>query len=620
MNTQISSYNSFETTSPIDLWQLRVYLSAELSQCTSNAVSFDFLSEDNRKLKANIEALLSIELKGWDMHNPPSLDERKKFILDVFGYGFPVHIIYSVQHSLLKQALEQNNLEMFEFLLSCGEISAESKIDCEFLLEQILDHQHAIKFIDVLFACAHLHQINIHINKKNADGYAPLMRGVLNHDTEVVERLITTGASLEEVSGEGETALLIAAREYNLDLVKRLVEGGAKIKATSNNGSNLCSIAYEQSNHDEPGLLHYLIKLKRDTVFDDCDGVPILVHAIEKSYDISIIQLLITEERINKACPETGNTPLITAYLNDELDYEYNEFNDELIELLLNAGANPMIKNDNNQTAINMVKARYNERDEHDDEAGNYDDDIEEQVNKLVFKSHEMYTAQDILLEDKAENYKAKLKLKSQALAVLKEVGHAIEEDYKKAQFKRSTVQLEIASIYRDKFILKIDDDLEKVIAQFGKLTCVCMENYKHAQFETASLLILVAGCEQKNGVEHRALLTRALKHADNAQDASLSNSILGDLRGQSITDTTMCLPTNNYERINFFTRELHNRDLKISALEEQLTAWLKQSTSHAASLSGLIRKRSDSPVFSAMDSEGSSSSSKKPCLDQSMP
>ena len=336
----------------------------------------------------------------------------------------------------------------------------------------------------------------------------------------------------------------------------------------------------------------------------------------KESYGISTIQLLITKERVNQPCPDTGNTPLITAYLNDDL--EFNEFNDELIDLLLEAGAHPIIKNKQNQTAITIVKLKYNDRDQNDDDADNYDDDLEEQVNQLAFISHDIYLAQDVLLEDKSENFNAKLKLKSHAFGVLNEINDYIENDYKKAQLQRAKLQFEIASIHRDRFVFNMDDDFEKVIVEFEKLTCVCMENYKHAQFEIASLLIFVAGREQKDSVEHRGMLIRALKHADNAQDNVLSNFIIGDLSGKVITDTSMPLPANSYERIHYLTGVIRSQAQKILALEKQLAA-LKQPTSSAASLSGLIRKRSDSPVFSVIDSEDSCSSSKKPCLSKSM-
>lgn len=594
MNTQIMDYNLFKATSPVDLWQLRTYLSVEISSSAVKAVSFDFLSEDNRYLKANIETLLSIELKGWDMHVPPSLDERKKFIMDLFGYGFPVEIIYGLKNSLLKQALDQHDLAMFEFLLSCCEIKPEPKLNCENLLDQLLEHldnQAKFKFLDTFFAFIARQQIKINFDKKNADGYTPLMRAVLSHDKKRVECLITAGASLEEVSKQGNTALLIAAEEEDLDTVKLLVKYGANVQATGHYGCNLCSIAYDQCSNNEPDLLNYLIESKLDVALDDYDDVPILIYAIQNVFDINTIKLLITPERVNQPCPETGDTPLIAAcQYNEDCDDEFNEFNDELIELLLKAGANPGIKNKKNQTAMAIVKLRYKERDEEDEDVGCHDDALEEQINTLAFRSYEIYIAQDVLLEDKSENFNAKLELKWQAISVLKTINNYFIKDYKKAQSLCAKLQLEIANIYRDRFVFNLDNDLEAVIIQYEKLTRASIESYKKAQFEIASLLISVAECDEGREAG-RAVLIRALEHADKAQDNDLSNLILRSLRGEAITDISKPLPANPYERIDALTRE-------IQSLKQQLAV---QATS------SLIRKRPGSPIFSNVASFSSS-------------
>ncbi|MDF1826904.1 MAG: ankyrin repeat domain-containing protein [Legionellaceae bacterium] len=588
MNTQITTYNSFETTSLVDLWQLRTYLSAEISSSAVKAVSFDFLSEDSGYLKANIQALLSIELQGWDRHRAPTLDERKQFIMALFGHGFPVDIIYGVKNSLLKQAMDQHDLAMFEFLLSCCEIKSESKVNYEYLLEQLFDNQ--AEFIEAFFVFIHHQQIKINFNQKNADGHTHLMSSVLSHDIKLVERLITAGASLEEVSGEGKTALLIAAEEEDLNTVKLLVEHGANVQATDHHGCNLRSIACDQSSNLEPDLLNYLIERQVDVALDDYDDVPILIYAIQNVFDLSTIKLLITPERVNQPCPETGDTPLIAACkYNEDCDEEFNEFNDELIDLLLTAGANPAIKNKRKQTAMAIVKLRYKERDEDDEEADGYDDALEEQINKLAFSSYELYLAEDALLEEEADNFQAKLRLRSQAISVLKTVNNYFIKDYKKAQFLCDKLQLEIAHIYRDRFVFNLDDDLEAVVTQYEKLTRTRIESYKKAQFEIASLFMFVA--ERAEGREAgRAVLLRALKHADKAQDNDLSNLILRSLSGNVITDRSKPFSANPYERIDALTQE-------IQRLKQQLAM---------QSASSLIRKRSDSPVFSNAASSSS--------------
>ena len=128
-------YNLFETTSSVDLWQLRNLFMDEIKKSKNKKTSFDFLPSKNKNLRTNIEALLSIEMRGWDMHCPPSIEERRKFISQLFNYGFPINIIYGGAHSLLKQAVDNDDLEMFECLIQCCEIDIELNRESEFLLE-----------------------------------------------------------------------------------------------------------------------------------------------------------------------------------------------------------------------------------------------------------------------------------------------------------------------------------------------------------------------------------------------------------------------------------------------------------------------------------------------------
>jgi len=543
MNAKITHYNLFETTSSVDLWQLRNLFMDEIDKSKNKKTSLNFLSKKNKNLRTNIEALLSIEVNGWDMHRPPSIKERKKFIAQLFNYGFPLNIIYGGAHSLLKQAVDNDDLGMFKCLIQCCEIDIESNRDreSEFLLEQILASKNQNRFIHVFLKINNPKIISINLNAKDASETTPLIRAAKNNQVVLLESLMIAGASLEEVNEDGETALLIAAREGHLEAVKLLIKYGANVKASSNSGLSLCSIAYEDE-EDAPELLHYLMEHKIDGIFDDFNGVPILINAIKEKYSLSTIKRLLTKERVNQPCSETGNTPLITVYLNDYDDYD--EFNHELIELLLSHGAHPSIENKKNQTAISILKQRYDGLD--DEDAAYYRDAIESQVNVLAFKSYELYIAEDVMLKDEPDNYDAKIKLKALALDVLKNIEINIWKDYKKAKKEIGALQFEIGKIYLVKFVQGIDDDFESVITQFERLKTGNMDNYKKAQFEIASFLINLAANPINNSEQKKGFLMRALKHADHAQDEILSNEILNSLCGKTFTDEKPLLPTNN--------------------------------------------------------------------------
>ena len=150
MTPEILTYNAFQTHSAIDLWQLRNLLSVELnkSEVTQSALGF-LLDNKHYNLKVNIEAVVFIEMTGWEMHSRPSNEESQQFIKALFDGGFPSYIIYGVERSLLKMTLDQNNLVMFKLLLDCLQRGGVTEQTCEFLLSQILASQHCNNFIQI---------------------------------------------------------------------------------------------------------------------------------------------------------------------------------------------------------------------------------------------------------------------------------------------------------------------------------------------------------------------------------------------------------------------------------------------------------------------------------------
>ena len=69
------------------------------------------------------------------------------------------------------------------------------------------------------------------IDKKNTQGYSPLMLAAYNGNLEVARYLITKGANAESADLSGSTVLMGAAFKGQLDLVELLLASGAKIEA-----------------------------------------------------------------------------------------------------------------------------------------------------------------------------------------------------------------------------------------------------------------------------------------------------------------------------------------------------------------------------------------------------
>ncbi|RZF41693.1 hypothetical protein LSTR_LSTR011628 [Laodelphax striatellus] len=66
------------------------------------------------------------------------------------------------------------------------------------------------------------------INLRDANGWSPLMRGVLlNSNTEVLEELLNNGADINATDKRGQSVLMQAILSQNTDSVRMLLKLGA---------------------------------------------------------------------------------------------------------------------------------------------------------------------------------------------------------------------------------------------------------------------------------------------------------------------------------------------------------------------------------------------------------
>ena len=603
MHSEFAPYNSVEIRCDLDLWQFKEVL----NRLNAEIQNHDFLSDENKNLRRNIENLLLEEVKGWGMRFPPSIEEQKRFMSQLFHHGFPRNIIYEGEDTLLEQVIINDDFEMFTFLIQCCDTVTAWNDKGKLLLQQIQECENLHMFIDILRTRNNLHIIHDHLNMKDVSNMTPLMHAAQKNNVLGVESLILAGASLEEVNAKGETALLIAAKEGHVDIVKQLIQHGAEVNVSTIQGLNLCSFAYEHAEKKHPDLLHDLVENKFDALFDNLPGIPILIHAIKQGYSLDTIRQLLTQERVNKPCLKTGNTPLITACLNRNYDGD-DEVSRELIELLLSYGADPLIENKKKKTAISIIQAKYDE-DEGEEDACHYNEEIERDVNVLVLKAYDLCVAEASGLSDESEYYDTRIKLKSSALHALQKITDYDDKAYCDAQNKIAMLQFEICEIYLMKFVQGIDDNLEIVIKQFefflrdnGDGSVANMANYKKAQFEIASLLITVAAQELDNPEQRKRTLIRALQYADRAQEKSLSNQILNSLTGTTITDELFRFPDKNYMRLSFFADVLKNKTAKIVELQQILMNKDLEIEQLKQKKSSSLGKRSAHSIFAESD------------------
>jgi hypothetical protein len=119
-------------------------------------------------------------------------------------------------------------------------------------------------------------------------GLTPLMRASLLGDTGRIQRLLSEGANVNEVSDDGSTALMWAAAGSHPDALEALLKAGANVSATGKDGATALMAA---AANDRPKNLEILLKAGADPNVRDAQGGTALSIATSKHYD-DIVQLL----------------------------------------------------------------------------------------------------------------------------------------------------------------------------------------------------------------------------------------------------------------------------------------------------------------------------------------
>ena len=169
------------------------------------------------------------------------------------------------------------------------------------------------------------------VNIQNSDGETPLFVAVHEEHPEIVTYLIDNGADVNHKSTkDGWTVLHIACFLKNAEIVNILLDNNVDINVTSNTGATPLYLVCEHGSHNEMSI---------DIIYD-------LILAAE--------ELGVLAQYINKK-EEHGYFPLYVACKNGDND---------IVELLLEKGANLEEKNEQRQTAL-IIAIQENQEKSH---------------------------------------------------------------------------------------------------------------------------------------------------------------------------------------------------------------------------------------------------------------
>lgn len=244
--------------------------------------------------------------------------------------------------------LGAKNIEIIDLLVKHGARLNQKDKDDRTLLDEILyivsltsdvfakvegKYKLVRKDRDYLALTAALIEMGLAVDRTDKDGKTVLFKEVMRKNYETLEFLIGAGVDVNAVDKNGKTVLFYAMVEGfdNIKMIDFLIKNGADINKLDKDGNSIID-----------DLVEIILVQRQDKKPENK-----LFLRIDESKDfISLLKrLLLLNPKINKP-RENGQTLLFKAVLYDDM---------ELIEALLNNGADANLKDNEGNTPLSLV-------------------------------------------------------------------------------------------------------------------------------------------------------------------------------------------------------------------------------------------------------------------------
>ncbi len=171
------------------------------------------------------------------------------------------------------------------------------------------------------------------------DGRAVLGWAAQNGDVSVVNALIEAKANLNHVDGVGHTPLMRAADTGQVEVLKALAKAGADLNVKEPHEGRTALFLAAASGHE--AIVKALLEAGADPNILDSDGDSVVLIATQYGYAGVVKALAEGKAELNRS--NIVYTPL---------SYAVEQSNKEMIEVLLNAGADPNAKTEGGRTPL----------------------------------------------------------------------------------------------------------------------------------------------------------------------------------------------------------------------------------------------------------------------------
>ncbi|XP_055481786.1 ankyrin repeat domain-containing protein 29 isoform X3 [Psammomys obesus] len=233
-------------------------------------------------------------------------------------------------------ASRRGNLALLKLLLNSGRVD----VDCRdssgttalfFAAQQ--GHNDVVRFLFGFGASTEC---------RTKDGGTALLAASQYGHMPVVETLLKHGANIHDQLYDGATALFLAAQGGYLDVIRLLLSSGAKVNQPRQDGTAPLWIA-SQMGHSEVVRVMLLRGADRDSARND--GTTALLKAANKGYNDVIEELLKFSPTLGIL--KNGTSALHAAVLSGNI---------KTVALLLEAGADPALRNKANELPAELTK------------------------------------------------------------------------------------------------------------------------------------------------------------------------------------------------------------------------------------------------------------------------
>ncbi|XP_045637806.1 ankyrin repeat domain-containing protein 29 isoform X2 [Ursus americanus] len=177
---------------------------------------------------------------------------------------------------------------------------------------------------------------------RTKDGGTALLAASQYGHMQVVETLLKHGANIHDQLYDGATALFLAAQGGYLDVIRLLLSSGARVNQPRQDGTAPLWIA-SQMGHSEVVRVMLLRGAERDAARND--GTTALLKAANKGYNDVIEELLKFSPTLGIL--KNGTSALHAAVLSGNI---------KTVALLLEAGADPALRNKANELPAELTK------------------------------------------------------------------------------------------------------------------------------------------------------------------------------------------------------------------------------------------------------------------------